>query len=131
MTGRTPVLTKSFRVGPAAVEGFLLLAASGDGDTLVVADASTDLLIGAAGSLGAPANGLVDIDLVGISEVRFGGNVDHGDPLTANAQGRAVTAAPEAGKVVRIIGFSMVDAANGDIGGYLVAPGVLSKPAAA
>lgn len=131
MTGRTPILTKSFRVGSAAVEGFLILTASGDGETLVVADASTDLLVGVAGSMGAPANGMVDVDLGGIGEVRFGGNVEHGDPLTANALGRAVTAVAEAGKLVRIIGFAMVDAVNGDIGGFLIAPGVLSKPAAA
>lgn len=54
-----------------------------------------------------------------VAEIVYGGNVTRGDPLTADAQGRAVTAA--AGD--RIGGFAEVSGALGDIGTVDVAPG--------
>lgn len=124
----TPILIKSFRAGAAAIAGFLILK-FGAGGVAEVATAGTDPLIGAAGSLGAPANGMVDVTEVGWSEVRAGGNIAYGDPLTANNLGKAIKAVPVAGSVVRIIGFARSDASDGDIIPYLVAPGVLATPA--
>lgn len=124
----TPVLTKSFRVGAAALAGYLIIK-FGSGGLAEVAGAGTDPLIGAAGSLGAPANGMVDVDEVGWSEVRAGGNISSGDPLTTNNQGKAVKAVPVAGSVIRIIGFARMDAAADDIIPFIVAPGVLATPA--
>lgn len=124
----TPVLTKSFRVGAAAIAGFLI-AKFGAGGLAEVAGAGTDPLIGAAGSLGAPANGMVDVTETGWSEVRAGGNIAWGDPLTSNNAGKAVKAVPVPGSVVRIIGFARSDAAADDVIPYLVAPCVLSTPA--
>lgn len=125
----TPILTKSFRVGAAAIAGLLIMK-FGTGGAAELATAGTDPLIGSAGSLGAPANGMVDVTEVGWSEVRAGGNIAYGDPLTANGSGKAIKAVPVAGSVVRIIGFARMDAADGDIFPYLVAPGVLATPAA-
>lgn len=124
----TPLLIKSFRVGAAAIAGFLIIK-FGAGGAAELATAGTDPLIGTAGSMGAPANGMVDVDEVGWSEVRAGGNVSWGDPLTANNLGRAIKAVPVAGSVVRIIGFARSDASDGDIIPYIVAPGVLATPA--
>ncbi|MCT7668211.1 hypothetical protein [Shinella kummerowiae] len=124
----TPLLTKSFRTGAAAIAGFLILK-YGAGGVAEVASAGTDALIGAAGSLGAPANGMVDVTEVGWSEVRLGGNIAWGDPLTSNNAGKAVKAVPVAGSVVRIIGFARADGAADDIAPYLVAHGVLATPA--
>lgn len=125
----TPVLTKSFRVGAAAITGFLIMK-FGAGGAAEVASAGTDPLIGAADSMGAPAGGMVDVTEVGWSEVRAGGNISWGDPLTANNLGKAVKAVPVAGSVVSIIGFARSDASDGDIIPYLAAPGVLATPAA-
>ncbi len=124
----TPIFTKSFRTGAAAIVGYLIIK-FGAGGFAEVASAPTDPLIGAAGALGAPANGMVDVDEAGWSEVRAGGNISWGDPLTTNNQGKAVKAVPVAGSVIRIIGFARMDAAADDIIPFIVAPGVLATPA--
>ncbi|MCW5720422.1 MAG: hypothetical protein KIS86_04690 [Devosia sp.] len=129
MTSYTPTLTKSYRVA-SAIAGYLIVAASATDKVVEVANSATDPLLGAAGSMGAPEGGLVDVDLAGIGEVRIGGDVDFGDPLTSDANGKAVKAVPVAGSVVRIIGFAQADGADGDIAPYLIAPGVLATPAA-
>ncbi len=124
----TPILIKSFRVGLAAIAGYLIVKAAAEGK-VAAASAPTDPLVGAATMLGAPAEGILDVDQAGWSEVRCGGNVSFGDPLTSNADAKAVKAVPVAGSVVRIIGFAMSDGSADDVIPYQVAPGVLSTPA--
>lgn len=126
----TPILTKSFRVGAADIAGFLIAAASGTGDLLRVATGATDSLIGAADEMGGKANGMVDIDVAGWSSVRYGATVAFNDPLTADAQGRAVKAVPVAGSIVQVIGFARCDADEGDIGAYEIARSLIATPAA-
>lgn len=125
----TPGLIKSFRAS-AAVAAFLIVKASGD-KTIAPATAATDLLMGTGGSLGADSGDMCDIVFGGVDEVRCGGNVSFGQPLTANnvSKAVAVTAAPAAGTVVRIIGYALADGAADDIIPYRVAPGVLATPA--
>jgi hypothetical protein len=122
------LLTKSFR-SASAIAGFLIVKAAAGG--AAVASAGTDPLLGAAGSMGVPEGGMLDVDMVGASEVRLGGDVVAGDPLTSNAAGKAIKALPVANAVVRIIGFAMSDGAADDIIPYHIAPGTLTKPAAA
>lgn len=124
----TPLLIKSFRA-TAAVAAYLIVKASGD-KTVAPATAATDALIGAADTLGADSGGMLDVTETGWGEVKAGGNVSFGDPLTADAQSRAVKAVPVAGSVVRIIGFARADGVANDIIPYLAAPGVLPTPAA-
>ncbi|ELT49071.1 MULTISPECIES: DUF2190 family protein [Brucella] len=119
----TPTFIKSFRA-LAAVAGYLIVKAGVDG--VAVATSETDPLIGAADSMGAPADGMLDVIQGGHGEVRAGGTFAFGDPLTADAQGRAVKAVPVAGKLVRIIGFAMQDADENDIVPYLFAPGCIA-----
>ena len=57
--------------------------------------------------------------------MEFGGTVARGAPVTADASGKAVAAAPAAGSNVRIIGFAEVSAVAGDIAPVLIAPGVM------
>lgn len=61
----------------------------------------------------------------GIADVEFGGNVTRGQPLTADASGRAIAAAPAAGSNVRLIGFAEVSGVVGDIGQVWVEPGLM------
>lgn len=122
-----PLLTKGFRA-LVAIAGYLILKPGAGGVTL--ATAPTDALIGAAGSMGAPQGGMVDIDMTGWSEVRLGGDVSTGDPLTVNAASKAVKAVPTASTVVRIIGYAMSDGAADDVISYQIAPGILTKPSA-
>lgn len=122
-----PILTKVFTATAVAIEGFLIVAAQAGGK-VAVATGGTDKLLGVADSMGAPANGRLDVAQAGWSEVRCGGNVSFGDKLTANAAARAVKAVPVAGQTVHIIGVAQADAADGDIIPFQVAPGLLVTP---
>lgn len=93
--------------------------------TCVVAAAATDKLVGTSDALAHVAGDLVDVDLRAVCEVVLGGTVARGDPLTSDASGAAVAAAPAAGSNVRIIGFADMSGVAGDVITYLRAPGVL------
>lgn len=90
------------------------------------ASAATDKLMGVADSLGADAAGKrCEVYKEGVVDVDYGGAVAVGDPLTADAQGRAVAAAPAAGSNVRIVGFAEVAGVLGDIGEVFLSPSIM------
>jgi len=94
-----------------------------DGD-VAQATASTDVLIGVNGRLAAAVAGdRVDIHRGRLVEVEYGGNVTRGDPLTSDANAKAVAAAPAAGTNAYIIGYAEVSGVAGDIGAAMFAPG--------
>lgn len=120
----TPVLIKSF-AALTAIAGHVIVAAAEGG--VNAATASTDPSIGIADSLGADADGMLDVTQVGWAEVRAGGSFKFGDPLTSDAEGHAIKAETEAGKTVRIVGIAQSDADKGDIAPLLVSPGLLAS----
>jgi len=124
----TPLLIKAFHTTNAI--GPYLIVAGGAGNAIAVASAATDSLIGVTGKLGADVDTMADLTQAGWAEVTAGDDVDLGDPLTADADGKAVKAVPVAGSVVRIIGYAMADGADGDVIPLLVGPGILNTPAA-
>lgn len=73
----------------------------------------------------AAAGDRIDIVLLGIAEVEYGGNVTRGAKLTADAQGRAVTAAPATGVNNHIIGIAGMSGVSGDIGTVIITPSVM------
>ena len=101
------------------------IAKFGATDSVVAqAAAATDLLIGVTGKVSATVIGeRVDVSRSGIREVEYGGAVARGATLTADASGRAITAAPAAGSNVRTIGVAEVSGVLGDIGSLLIVPG--------
>lgn len=123
----TPIFIKSFRA-LSAIAGYLIVKAGIEG--VEIAAAPTDPLIGAADSMGAPADGMVDVTQGGWSEVRAGAAFKFGDPLTSDTEGRAIKAEPVAGEIVRTIGFAMSDAAENDIVPYHVSPGCIGAASA-
>lgn len=101
------------------------IAAFGDAansSRITTASAATQPLVGTTGQLGGPAGTMVDIVKDGIPQVRLGGTVGAGDPLTSNAAGAAIKATA-AGQ--RIIGFAEQPGVATDIIDYFSAPGVL------
>lgn len=109
----------------AAIGAFLIVKPGAADGTVVAAAGPADFLMGVNDSV-APALGeRVDIVKSGIADVVFGGAVTRGQPLTSDATGRAVAAAPAVGANVRIIGFAEESAVAGDIGPMLVAPGLM------
>jgi len=118
------ILAKNYTAGAAIAAFRIVKMGSNDGE-VVQSAAATDLLIGVNGEI-APASGeRVDIQKVGIARIEFGGTVTRGGPVTSDATGRAVAAAPAAGANNRIIGFAEVSAVSGDIADVLLAPGLM------
>lgn len=116
----TPVLIKSF-AALAAVASFSIVRAAVGG--VQASGANTHPLIGVADSMGAELGGIVDVVQAGWGEVRAGGTIAFGDPLTSDAQGHAVKAVAVAGTVVRTIGFAMADADANDVFPVHIVPG--------
>lgn len=116
---RTDSLIKTFHA-PAAIDGYTVATFAAGANTVAAAAAVTNALIGVTTSIGSQDNGRCDVILAGVSEVRIGGVVTKGDVLTADAQGRAVTAGAATD---RVIGLALADAVVGDIAHILVAQG--------
>lgn len=122
------LFTKSFAaIGGISAHRIVALGAGG----VQTAAANTDPLLGVTGSLGAEAGQMVDVDLAGFLRVQAGGAISAGDPLTADADGKAVKAEPVAGEIVRTIGYALDDALADDILPFFAAPGLIATPEAA
>lgn len=122
---RNEGLVKTYFAG-AAIAAHRIVAPNGTDDlTVIQAAAATSKSIGVS-DLGADASGdRVDVIISDIALVEYGGNVAEGDPLTADADGKAVVAAPAVGANVRVIGFATVNGVSGDIGSVRIAPSVM------
>lgn len=111
-------LIKNFIAG-GVINPFRILKLSAD-DAVVQAAAASDALIGIAvvpypGSTVA-LNERIDVCLSGACEVEYGGGVTRGALLTADANGKAVTASA----ADRVIGVAMVSGVSGDIGSVML-----------
>ena len=118
------LLNRNYTAGAAIAPFRIVKPGAADGEVLQAA-AATDALMGVCESVGPASGERCDIVKVGIADVEFGGTVTRGAAVTADANGKAVAAAPAAGSNVRIIGFAEVSAAAGDIAPVLIAPGVM------
>lgn len=118
------LLNKNYTAEGAIAAHRIVKPGSADGKAAQAA-AATDYLMGVCEAVG-PADGeRCDITKSGIADVEYGGAVTRGQPVTADADGKAVAAAPAAGSNVRIVGFAEVSAVAGDIGPLLIAPGLM------
>lgn len=120
-------MTTEFKslVAQAAVAAYLIVKPGTADMTAVVATAATDLLLGTADSLDKDSGEMVDLDLRPIAEVKLGGAITRGQPITANAAGKGVVAAPAAGANVRVIGFAAKSGAAEEVIPYFRAPGYM------
>jgi hypothetical protein len=119
-----PNLIRNFKAQAAIAACTIAVFGAADGQVLAAA-AATDKLMGVTTDIAAALGERCDVILGGAADVLYGGAVTRGDPLTADASGRAVTAAPAAGSNVRIIGFAMVSGVLGDIGQVEISQGVM------
>ncbi|MDP2786615.1 MAG: DUF2190 domain-containing protein [Pseudomonadota bacterium] len=118
-------LIKNYTAGGAIAPCRIVKPHTADGQ-VVQAAAAADLLMGVSVELVAPASGeRCDIVKSGVANIEFGGTVTRGGPVTSDASGKAVAAAPVAGSNVRIIGFAEISAVSGDIAPVLIAPGLM------
>lgn len=110
-----PTLTETF-TAEAAVNPRRIVAYGTADNQVIQAASTTATMFGVADSLGAALGGRIDVHTAGVVEVDFGGTITRGGPITADANGKAVAAAPGAGVNARIIGFARVSGVSGDIG---------------
>ena len=93
----------------------------GDADGKVVQSAAAgDAHVGVSGRTKAAKDARVEIARNGIADIEFGDNVTRGALLTADSDGKAVTAADGN----RVIGIAEVSGVSGDIGQVLLGPGL-------
>lgn len=120
----TPTFIKSFPAA-AAIEGNRLIMLDADGAALHAA-ANTAGIVGISERLGAKAGGMADVVQGGWYEVKLGGPVSPGDPITADATGAGIAAVPAAGMLVRYAGFAMTGGVAGDLAPVFIAPGIIN-----
>lgn len=118
------LLAKNFTAA-AAVNAFRIVKLSA-AETVTLASAATDNLLGVNADV-APALGeRCDVVLMGIAFVEAGAAVPLGSMVTSDAVGRGVVAAPGVGANVRVVGLALEAAtAAGDVIRVLLEAGVM------
>lgn len=123
-----PGLTKNYDAG--ADVAARLIVKPGASDKLVVAAAgATDAIIGVSTDIDVKSGEPCDVIHAGIALVKAGGTIAFGDPITSDANGKAVKAAPAATATARILGYALDSAADGDQVDVLIQLGGLSNAA--
>lgn len=117
----SPMLIKTYVAGAAIRARRFAVPGASDG-AMIEATGPTTLIMGVFEKLDGAAGGRVDVVLVGITEILLGGTVTRGQPLTSDANGAAVVAAPAAGVNNRIGAFALESGVAGDIIPALVQP---------
>lgn len=69
---------------------------------------------------------MVDLQLTELAEVRAGGTIAPGDPVTSDANGLAIKALKVAGAEVFCLGIAQEPAVLNDVFGVLVSPFVIT-----
>ena len=115
-------IIKAFRAS-GAIGHRRLVKFTANEDEVALATASTDIIAGVSDCPGGAVNkGRIDVVLKGPAQVEAGGPLTPGGAFTADANGRAVAAAPIAGVKTYIGGRSLNNAVAGDIIEALVNP---------
>jgi hypothetical protein len=125
MIGQTTGIEKSVKCAAAIAAAYTIGKPGADDDTFSLATASTDLLTGVFQHATSNAADEVRVMLTGVTRVKLGGTVTRGNPLTSDASGQGVAAAPAAGSNVRIAGIALASGVSGDIIPMLLAPSVM------
>lgn len=115
---------KTFVAG-AAIGAYKIVKFGADDNTVVLAAASTDLLIGVTNQVGPALGERLDVIYNGIGEVTLGGTVTRGQKLTSDASGNAIAAAPAAGANAQIVGVAMQSGVSLDVVEVLLSQGVM------
>ena len=121
LMGATGGLEKSTKCTAAIATQFLIAKFGADDNTHSQAAAATDNLIGIFQHTTTNAGDEVRVMLDGISNLKLGGNVTRGGPITSDANAKGVAAV--LGQ--NIIGFALASGVLNDIIPILIAPGIL------
>lgn len=119
-------LTKSYTAEGAISANRIVKVGAADYGVLQAAGAAaTEFSIGVSTEIDAASGERVDVIHSDIADLKLGGTVARGAPVTSDATGQGVTAAPSAGTNNRIVGFALVSGVVGDIIPLFIAPGFM------
>jgi len=124
MIGQTSGIEKEVKCTAAIATAYTIGKFGADDDTLSVASAATDNLIGIFQHITSAAADRVRVMLTGISRVKLGDTVTRGDPITSDASAKGVLGV--LGN--NIIGFALASGVANDIIPLLLMPGILNSP---
>jgi len=110
-----------------AIGAALIVTRSSDTEVALAGAGETGFLAGVSDKGGDVAIGeRADIHALGVVPVIYGGNVAIGDPLTSDASGKAIVAAPAAGVHAGIVGFAAMAGEADDMGAVQLSPSILT-----
>lgn len=118
------LLNKNYLAEAAIAPFRIVKMGAADGGVLQAA-AATDSLVGVCEAVGPASGERCDVVKVGLADVELGGTVVRGGPITSDATGKGVAAAPAAGANNRVIGFAEVSGVSGDIIPVFISPCVM------
>lgn len=120
----SPTLIKTYVAGAAVrARRFAVFGAS---DTeMIEATGAGGLIIGVFEKVDAAQGDRLDVVHSGITELVLGGPVTRGGPLTSDANGAGIAAAPAAGANARVGAFALASGVAGDIIPAFVQPCVM------
>ncbi|WP_287128769.1 capsid cement protein [Candidatus Cyanaurora vandensis] len=118
---KNELLVKSY-TAQAAISARRIVKFGATENSVLQAAAPADTMFGLSIELDAAAGERVDVVLLGMGEVVYGGVVTRGALLTSDATGKAVVAAPAVGINNRTIGIAVQAGVAGDIGSVLLGP---------
>ena len=123
-----PTFTRAYAAG-AAIAGYRIVkfSDSAASNTVTQADSNTAPSLGVSDAMGADLGGMCDVHRGGLISVELGGSVNAGDPLTADADGKAIAAVAAAGTTIRIIGFADEPGISGDVIDAFLSPALLHQ----
>ena len=117
-----PRIVRTYKASGAIANRRLVKFGASDG-VVSQASAATDAIIGVVDYPNGCADGeVVDVVLFGPADVDAGGTIARGVRITADANGKAVAAAPAAGVNNPTAGIILVSAVSGDIAPAFVQP---------
>lgn len=120
-----PLLAVNYVADAAIPVNRLVKFGTGDRNVALAA-AATDFMVGVVNETPAALGERVDVVRMGIAWVEAGAAVPRGSPITSDAVGRAVVAAPGVGVNNRVIGFADESAsAAGDVIRFMIEPGLM------
>lgn len=121
-----PTFTRAYEAAAAIVGNLIVTwAAPSTAKTVTTATSATVPLVGVSDAMGAALGGMCDLHRGGLVSVKLGGTVAAGQPVTSNAAGQGIAAAPGAGASMNIIGFADEPGVAGDIIDVFFAPGTI------
>jgi hypothetical protein len=109
------------RIADTGGVGENLIVRAVAGGKAAVATGSTAALIGVS-LYDTPAGQPATIQVDGVARVKLGGTVNADDPITSNASGQGVAAAPAAGVNAWIVGIALESGVAGDLIDVQIAP---------